>query len=134
MDKNISTYYNGKYNTYVGARYVPIFADPIEWDKSKPYEPLTIVTYQGGSYTSKTFVPVNADINDTTYWVMTGNYNAQVEAYRQEVLDYKNTVDTLAENYDAILADVANIKSKTLSVKYGNNTVIFSEGIGDNDE
>lgn len=78
---------NPGYNLYVGARYVPLFANPIEWDESKTYEPLTIVTHQGNSYTSKTFVPANTQITDTTYWALTGNYNAQVEQYRQEVLD-----------------------------------------------
>ena len=71
------------YNEYIGARYVPVFDG--DWDNTKEYEPLVIVSYQGNSYTSKTFVPKNTDINNTTYWALTGNYNAQVEAYRQEV-------------------------------------------------
>lgn len=91
MDNNISTYYNGKYNKYVGARYVPLFADPAEWNNTKTYEPLTIVLYQGNSYTSKTFVPVGVDINNETYWVETGNFNAQLEAYRQQVLELTNS-------------------------------------------
>ena len=37
---------------YVGARYVPVFANPLEWSDTREYEPLTIVTYQGNSYTS----------------------------------------------------------------------------------
>ena len=85
---------NPGYNLYVGARYVPLFANPIEWDESKTYEPLTIVTHQGNSYTSKTFVPANTQITDTTYWALTGNYNAQVEQYRQEVLNYANNSES----------------------------------------
>lgn len=73
---------------YIGARYVPIFADPIEWSNTKSYEPLTIVTYQGASYTSKQAVPVGIDISNGDFWVLTGNYNAQVEQYRQEVRAY----------------------------------------------
>lgn len=84
---------NPGYNLYVGARYVPLFASPIEWDESKTYEPLTIVSYQGNSYTSKTFVPANTPITNTTYWALTGNYNAQVEQYRQEVSDLSNRVN-----------------------------------------
>lgn len=81
---------NFRKNTYIGARYVPKFSDTpgSEWDNSIQYEPLTIVLYQGNSYTSKTFVPIGVDINNTTYWAPTGNYNAQVEQYRQEVLQY----------------------------------------------
>lgn len=76
---------------YIGARYVPLFGrkdeSSIEWDNTKPYEPLTIVLYQGDSYTSRTYVPTGIAITDTAYWANTGNYNAQVEAYRQEVLN-----------------------------------------------
>lgn len=73
---------------YIGARYVPIFGrkneSSIAWDNSAPYEPLSIVLYQGNSYTSRTYVPTGIDISDTFYWALTGNYNAQVEQYRQE--------------------------------------------------
>lgn len=83
---------------YIGSRYVPIFADPIEWDKSVTYEPLTIVLHQGSSYTSRQYVPSGVDITDDTYWALTGNYNAQVEQYRREVASKLDTVahdDTL---------------------------------------
>lgn len=86
---------------YIGARYVPKFADPVEWVKEKSYEALTIVTYLNNSYTSKKSVPVNTEITDTNYWVITGNYNAQVEQYRQEVVAYRNEsvkhYDTMAD-------------------------------------
>lgn len=78
---------------YIGARYVPLFADPIDWDKTKTYEPLTIVYHQGNSYTSRQSVPTGVDITDTTYWALTGNYNAQVEQYRNEVNRYKSDID-----------------------------------------
>lgn len=86
------------YNTYIGARYVPIFADPIEWDKAKSYEPLTIVTYQGDSYTSKTFVPAQTEITNTEFWVRTASYNAQVEQYRKEVQEVFTKMDDLEES------------------------------------
>lgn len=70
---------------YIGARYVPTFANPIEWDKLRGYEAMTIVTYQGTSYTSKIPVPAGVELDNEKYWVVTGNYNAQVEQYRQEV-------------------------------------------------
>ena len=74
---------------YIGARYVPKFANPIEWNNARAYESLEIVTYLGTSYTSKKPVPVGIDITDTTYWVATGSYNSQVEEYRREVESYK---------------------------------------------
>lgn len=69
---------------YIGARYVPLFADPAEWDNTKTYEPLTIVLHKGNSYTSRQYVPTGIDITDNDYWALTGNYNAQIEAYRAE--------------------------------------------------
>jgi hypothetical protein len=84
---------------YIGARYVPVFADPAEWSSTKQYEPLTIVLYQGNSFTSKQFVPIGIDINDTNYWVETGNYNAQVEQYRQSVLRLAEELGTLTNEF-----------------------------------
>lgn len=78
---------------YTGMRYVPLFADPAQWDNSKTYEPLTIVLNEGNSYTSKTFVPIGVDINNEQYWALTGNYNAQLEAYRQAVEELKKQFD-----------------------------------------
>lgn len=80
---------------YIGARYVPKFANPIEHDPSLTYEPLVIVTYQGNSYTSRTFVPAGTPITDDTYWALTGNYNAQVEAYRQDVLSLSENLNNI---------------------------------------
>ena len=70
--------------TYTGMRYVPVFADPAEWSSANSYEPLEIVIHKGNSYTAKTFVPVGIDISDPQYWALTGNYNAQIEQYRQD--------------------------------------------------
>ena len=70
---------------YIGARYVPLFAEPLEWDNLREYEPLTIVLHQGNSYTSRQFVPKGTPIDNQQFWVITGNYNAQIEQYRNEV-------------------------------------------------
>lgn len=74
---------------YIGARYVPIFGrkgeESIEWDNSAPYEPLTIVLHEGNSYTSKQYVPAGIEITNEKFWALTGNFNAQIEAYRKEV-------------------------------------------------
>lgn len=70
---------------YIGARYVPVFADPAEWSSENSYEPLTIVLHNGNSYTSAQYVPVGIDIENDSYWKLTGNFNSQVEQYRSEV-------------------------------------------------
>lgn len=88
---------------YVGARYVPLFADPLEWDKTKAYEPLTIVYHSGNSYTSRQYVPAGIEITNTGYWALTGNYNAQIEQYRAEVQRYD---ERITANDTAIKAEV----------------------------
>lgn len=98
---------------YVGARYVPKIMG--EWNKALQYEPLSIVTYLGNSFTSKVPVPVNVDITNTDYWVNTGNYNAQVEEYRKET--------------EKVANDLSNYKNslKTLALYFGNS---YSRGVG----
>lgn len=124
---------------YVGARYVPIIDG--EWDNSKAYDPLVIVSYQGNSYTSRTFVPAGIDINNTTYWALTGNYNAQVEAYRQEVAAMKIDVDKLVEEAATNLKPirtsrlfrvVGNTVSAWNAIAYTNNGfTLFAEDVSD---
>lgn len=80
-------------NQYIGARYVPLIEG--EWNSTMNYEPLTVVTYQGNSYTSICSVPAGIVPTDTSFWAMTGNYNAQVEMYRQEVAKLQKDVDDL---------------------------------------
>ena len=97
--------------TYTGMRYVPVFADPPEWSSANSYEPLEIVIHEGNSYTSKTFVPVGIDISDPQYWALTGNYNAQVEQYRQEVLKFDGRINANAQA-------IVRLKGELLSQKH----------------
>ena len=90
--------------TYRGARYVPIFADPAEWDNARAYDYMTLVMHEGNSYISKTNVPVGVDISNEQYWLLTANYNAQVEQYRQEVRAFDGRITT---NADAIAAETS---------------------------
>lgn len=90
---------------YIGARYVPLFADPIEWDKTKTYEPLTIVYHAGNSYTSRQYVPADIELTDESYWALTGNYNAQVEQYRKDTATVKTELQ--AETDSRKTADTA---------------------------
>lgn len=93
----LATDYTGV-REYIGARYVPIFADPVEWNQNLAYEPLTIVTYAGNSYTSRQYVPKGVLINNTEYWVPTGNFNGQLELYRKEVADLSDDLNTEIQN------------------------------------
>lgn len=91
---------------YVGARYVPVFANPPEWNDTRGYEPLTIVLHQGNSFTSTQYVPSGVDISNTKYWLQTGNWNAQIEAYREEVRRFDGRI---TQNADGIKANTTAI-------------------------
>lgn len=105
----LATDYSGV-REYIGARYVPVFAG--EWDENRGYEPLTIVLWQGNSFTSTQYVPSHVDINNSEYWAETGNWNAQIEAYRKEVLAFderiKENESNIAENVAAIGEETKN--------------------------
>lgn len=86
---------NGKVREYIGARYVPIFADPVQWDIDNTYDPLTMVQNAGETYMTKQYVPAGIELptvstgqESNDYWVHMSNWNAQVEAYREEVIAY----------------------------------------------
>lgn len=97
---------------YVGARYVPKFAEPLEWNKTRSYEALTIVTYNNDSYTSKIPVPPGTEITDGKYWVATARFNSQVEQYRQEterVSEENQTIKEDLANYETEVGDLSPI-------------------------
>lgn len=100
----------GQVTQYIGARYVPLFADPLDWSDTREYEPLTIVLHQGNSYTSRQFVPRGIDISNSEFWANTGNYNAQIERYRQEVATFDGRI---TENANAIEAVNGALKTES---------------------
>lgn len=124
---------------YIGARYVPKFANPINWIKENSYEALTIVTYLNNSYTSKKPVPPNTEITNEEYWCVTGNYNAQVEEYRRETEkiaekirdEFANKMVIISDSYgltpsieDNWIVNFAN----NLGLKVNDDYVSYSEG------
>lgn len=96
---------------YVGARYVPLFANPLEWSNENTYEPLTIVQHEGNSYTSRQFVPSGIDIKNAEYWALTGNYNAQIEQYRQEVQTFDERITQNANDIEVAETEIETNKS-----------------------
>lgn len=118
-----------KKNVYIGHRYVPIIEkDP--WNKEKDYESLTVVQWEGTSYTSRKRVPAGVDISNEEYWAVTGNYNAQVENYRKEVVQYKDEIkeevsqykDEISEQYEQAEKNInqiaKTIHSLEINIKY----------------
>lgn len=95
---------------YVGARYVPKIMG--EWNKALQYEALSVVTYMGNSFTSKVPVPANVEINNTDYWINTGNYNAQVEEYRKEALAAKELANNTNSNLQEFKKNQTNTNTE----------------------
>lgn len=127
---------------------MPLFATPIDWDNTKTYEPLTIVYHQGNSYTSRQSVPAGVDITDTTYWALTGNYNAQIEQYRKETASKLSTVTTdgtlkgggtktdplkVKLNHSTVMSDTRKTVYPALMHKQGDSSTILGVGfnVGD---
>lgn len=109
---------------YIGARYVPIMAGG--WDSTREYEALSVVQYQGDSYTSKMYVPVGVDILNTQYWVKTGTFNQQVAAMGSRI-------DALQTAYDGQFDDISDdITDLTNDINGVENSVTTLSGRVDN--
>lgn len=103
-------------NIYKGHRYVPLIMGV--WDVTKEYEGLSIVQWEGNSFTSKKEVPVGTLLSNETYWASTGNYNAQIEFYRRDVKTVKDDLDNLEINYtENVLATQAELLAINESIE-----------------
>lgn len=136
--KNTSPYANPQplpekpaYNTYVGARYVPIYDG--EWSSRKNYEPLVVVQYHGNSYTSKTYVPAGVNPTNENYWAQSGNYNAQVEEYRREVRELTALVNEFNNRITANSSSITLINSwqKYMNLFTNKKVAIFGDSLSD---
>ncbi len=99
-------------NTFKGARYVPKFADPIEWSAENSYEAIESVQHNGFTYLSKQPVPVGVEITNTEFWLEWADPNAQMEQLRQDVAQYAGNVEELGGTVgglsDDLTAEIAN--------------------------
>lgn len=100
---------------YIGARYVPIMGGA--WDNTQEYEPLTVVQYEGDSYTSKMYVPVGVAITNTTYWVKTGNFNQQLSYLNEHMQDAEQDIDDIQGDINDLSTSINNLSSSMLGVK-----------------
>lgn len=141
-----------KLRTYKGARYVPKFAEPLQWDAAREYEWLTVVYNCGRTYISKTVVPKGAELPEypllsNEYWATYADYNAQIEQYRAEtrafstrydkmycyLKDQLTTLDEKVENYynevnNRITNEVDTLNQTISNVKNELTTVIEQKG------
>lgn len=116
---------------YIGARYVPKFYENAnntsDWTANTQYEPLTIVTRNGNSYTSKKAVPasVGEPENNADYWASTGIYNQQVEQYRQEVQSLAQDVQDVEQEVQDVRQDTADAISALNNIDFIAGHILF---------
>ncbi|MHA9740680.1 SGNH/GDSL hydrolase family protein [Robinsoniella peoriensis] len=89
---------------FIGNRCIP--TPEGKWDKTKEYLGLSVVLDEktGDSYTSKKAVPAGTELTNKDYWVMSGQYNAQMALIKQQLNAMQNipeggtTADAALEN------------------------------------
>lgn len=95
---------------YIGARYVPLIMG--EYDAGTAYEPLSVVLWQGNSYTSLQSVPEGVTPQDSQYWVLSGNYSA--EAARLD----KRIDNIIAPSPEPTIAELVDVRLGADGVLY----------------
>lgn len=87
-------------NVYVGFRYVPLFCGV--WDNSKGYEALSVVTHNGGGYTSNKPVPAGIEpgTDNGEYWAYT--YRAGGEASAIDWDNVQNKPSTYPTTWESV--------------------------------
>lgn len=117
---------------YIGARYVPVFADPVEWSDDRPYEHLMMVQNLGNTYISKQAVPVGIELptvtGDNEYWVLISDFSAQVEEYRQIVDLYRTEVETYTEKVSDKPYMFENVSALQLFEDFEEGDYAFTDG------
>lgn len=112
---------------YIGARYVPKFYEnsdgTSEWRSGVIYEPLTIVTYNSNSYTSKKMVPATIGNPSTNpaYWVATGEFNEQLANLQTLTEDLSNSMETVRQNIKGSYILIGDSYSVGLTTDDGTN-------------
>ena len=112
---------------YIGNRIVP-HHDGV-WDKTKEYEPLTIVYEEatGDSYISRKPVPAGTLLSQEKYWAMCSRFSEQMALHRkktaQDVADITKKVD--ATN-SAVAANKAEMDKTAETLKAQIDAIGFS--------
>lgn len=97
---------------YIGARYVPIIGGA--WDSTQEYEPLTMVQYEGNTYTSKIYVPAGIAITNTAYWVKTADFNQQLANVNQQIVYINERMQDAEQEIDSTQGDLnVGVKRRT---------------------
>lgn len=82
-------------NTFKGARYIPKFYG--DWTADIGYEAIGVVKHNAFTYISKQPVPAGVEIDNTDFWLLWADPNAQMEELRQIFMQYVDTVNDLSD-------------------------------------
>lgn len=101
-------------NVYVGFRYVPLFCGV--WDNSKGYEALSVVTHNGGGYTSNKPVPAGIEpgTDNGEYWAYT--YRAGGEASAIDWDNVENKPSTYPSTWGEVTGKPENYPTNWASI------------------
>lgn len=77
-----------------------------EWVIGQAYKAWSAVVSAGNTYVAVKPVPAGIPVTDTEYWVLTANYNAQLEEYKREtdaaIAGVQRSVEDLAGQVEAV--------------------------------
>ena len=110
-------------NVYVGFRYVPLFCGA--WDNSKGYEALSVVTHNGGGYTSNRPVPAGIEpgTDNGEYWAYTYKAGGEASAIDWDNVQNKpSTYPTTWEKVDGLTAKLETIDDSLNSINNALNS------------
>lgn len=122
---------------YIGARYVPKFYENSDgtaaWKSGVEYEPLTIVTYNGNSYTSKQTVPANVGnpSANPAYWAATGIYNQQIADLTQRMGTAEAQIESINDRIENVEAEQLIIIADSYGEARGTGTNPFIDRMAD---
>lgn len=115
---------------YIGARYVPLYAG--DWDATKNYEPLTIVTdANGNSFTSLKDVPAGTALTDRNYWIQTSSFSGAVDVLRRDVNTLQDDVSALQTDVSGLQTNVSGIETDVAAIKrhYNKKILLFGDSV-----
>ena len=118
---------NGCSVTYIGAKYLTTFANPILWNVNTNYEPFTIVQdEQENSYISKGYVPAGIELTNTKYWALIYQFNVQIKNISDRVTIVEGDITALESKTDQTNTDLTALTAR-VSTAEGDITALESK-------
>lgn len=115
---------------YIGARYVPLYAG--DWDSTRNYEPLTIVTdANGNSFTSLKDVPAGTALTDRSFWIQTSSFSGAVDVLSRRVSEAENDINDINESISAIIEKNVQQDSRIDNLESGGITLVIADSYGE---